>query len=87
VERSAVSSPWPLLRAITTLPFVISTGAQRSGEISVWMLCLGNVFDRTYPDFLFRDAVTTVFNLSSEQWHRIVQLNEQGCSQEQITFL
>ena len=27
-----------------TLPFVISTGAQRSGEISVWMLFLGNVF-------------------------------------------
>jgi len=25
------------------LPFVISTGAQRSGEISVWMLFLGNV--------------------------------------------
>jgi hypothetical protein len=25
-------------------PFVISTGAQRSGEISVWMLLLGNVF-------------------------------------------
>jgi hypothetical protein len=30
----------PLLRAITTLPFVISTEAQRSGEISVWMLFL-----------------------------------------------
>jgi hypothetical protein len=29
---------------MTTLPFVISTGAQRSGEISVWMLFLGNVF-------------------------------------------
>jgi hypothetical protein len=26
-----------------TLPFVISTGAKRSGEISVWMLFLGNV--------------------------------------------
>jgi hypothetical protein len=25
--------PSPLLRTITTLPFVISTGAQRSGEI------------------------------------------------------
>jgi hypothetical protein len=25
------------------LPFVISTEAQRSGEISVWMLLLGNV--------------------------------------------
>jgi hypothetical protein len=28
----------------TALPFVISTEAQRRGEISVWMLCLGNVF-------------------------------------------
>jgi hypothetical protein len=27
------------------LPFVISTEAQRSGEISVWMPFLGNVFD------------------------------------------
>ena len=27
------------------LPFVILTGAQRSGEISVWMLFLGNVCD------------------------------------------
>jgi hypothetical protein len=26
------------------LPFVISTEAQRSGEISMWMLFLGNVF-------------------------------------------
>jgi hypothetical protein len=26
------------------LPFVISTEAKRSGEISVWMLFLGNVF-------------------------------------------
>jgi hypothetical protein len=33
-----------------TLPFVISTGAQRSGEISVWMLRRGNVFrlERTW---------------------------------------
>jgi hypothetical protein len=29
------------------LPFVISTGAQRSGEISVWMPLLGNVFRRS----------------------------------------
>ena len=29
----------------TALSFVISTEAQRSGEISVWMLILGNVFD------------------------------------------
>jgi hypothetical protein len=33
VERSAVILPKPLHRATTTLPFVISTGAQRSGEI------------------------------------------------------
>jgi hypothetical protein len=39
------------LRAITTLPFVISTGAQRSGEISVWMLLLGNVFLGTHTLF------------------------------------
>src|SRR5882757_5707065 len=29
------------------LPFVISTGAPRSGEISVWMPLLGNVFRRS----------------------------------------
>jgi hypothetical protein len=29
------------------LPFVISTGAQRSGEISVWMPRLGNVCRRS----------------------------------------
>jgi hypothetical protein len=29
------------------LPFVISTGAQRSGEISVWMPLLGNVCRRS----------------------------------------
>jgi hypothetical protein len=33
------------------LPFVISTGAQRSGEISVWMPLLGNVFRRSVPGF------------------------------------
>jgi hypothetical protein len=33
------------LRGSTALPFVISTEAKRSGEISVWMLSLGNVFD------------------------------------------
>ena len=33
VERSAVAHPRPRLRATTPLPFVISTGAQRSGEI------------------------------------------------------
>src|ERR1700677_5102227 len=33
VERSAVLVPSTLLRATTTLPFVISTEAQRSGEI------------------------------------------------------
>ena len=29
------------------LPFVISTEAKRSGEISVWMLLLGNVFQQS----------------------------------------
>jgi hypothetical protein len=38
------------------LPFVISTEAKRSGEISVWMLSLGKVFDGVYPDFLLRGA-------------------------------
>ena len=32
------------LHGSAALPFVISTEAQRSGEISVWMLFLGNVF-------------------------------------------
>jgi hypothetical protein len=32
------------LSGSTALPFVISTEAKRSGEISVWMLFLGNVF-------------------------------------------
>jgi hypothetical protein len=42
----AVSS----LPVIATLSFVISTGAQHSGEISVWMLLLGNVFRRSEAD-------------------------------------
>src|ERR1700684_617498 len=33
VEKSAVVLPKPPHRATTTLPFVISTGAKRSGEI------------------------------------------------------
>jgi hypothetical protein len=37
------------LHGSAALPFVISTEAQRSGEISVWMLLLGNVFDGSYP--------------------------------------
>ena len=41
----------------TALPFVISTGAQRSGEIcGVSGPSLGSVFDRAYPDFLLRAA-------------------------------
>jgi hypothetical protein len=32
------------LSGSAALPFVISTEAKRSGEISVWMLFLGNVF-------------------------------------------
>jgi hypothetical protein len=45
------------LAGSATLPFVISTEAKRSGEISVWMLLLGSVFlaERT-PDFLVRNA-------------------------------
>src|SRR5712672_2702270 len=35
------------LPGTTTLSFVISTGAQRSGEISVWIPLLGNVFRRS----------------------------------------
>jgi hypothetical protein len=35
------------LSGSAALPFVISTGAQRSGEISVWMPFLGNVFRQT----------------------------------------
>jgi hypothetical protein len=30
-------------------PFVISTEAKRSGEISVWMLYLGNVLAKAVP--------------------------------------
>jgi hypothetical protein len=39
-SRSATILPGSI-----ALPFVISTEAQRSGEISVWMLFLGNVFE------------------------------------------
>jgi hypothetical protein len=34
---------------MTSLPFVISTEAKRSGEISVWMLFLGSVFSKALP--------------------------------------
>jgi hypothetical protein len=37
----------PLSPGSAALPFVISTGAQRSGEISAWMPLLGNVFRRS----------------------------------------
>ena len=48
----------------TTLPFVISTEAKRSGEISVWMFCLGNVFR------VFRPRPTCEENpgLKGETW-------------------
>jgi hypothetical protein len=39
------SAPAIALNESATLPFVISTEAQRSGEISVLMLRLGNVID------------------------------------------
>jgi hypothetical protein len=38
------------------LPFVISTGAKRSGEISVWMLLLGRVFSRERMSGNFRSS-------------------------------
>jgi hypothetical protein len=41
----------PLSPRGAALPFVISTGAQRSGEISVLMSLLGNVFRRSVPGF------------------------------------
>jgi hypothetical protein len=43
VMKNRFSSATTLSRS-ATLPFVISTEAKRSGEISVWMLLLGNVF-------------------------------------------
>jgi hypothetical protein len=39
--------PATTLYRTVALPFVISTGAQRSGEISVLMPLLGNVFRRS----------------------------------------
>jgi hypothetical protein len=58
--------PGSLLRAITALPFVISTGAQRSGEIcgsavSSWkcflMRCGKNIPKKEHPH---RDLSTTL---------------------------
>jgi hypothetical protein len=46
-----VSIQQPLSPEALPSPFVISTGAQRSGEISVWMPLLGNVFRRSVPGF------------------------------------
>jgi hypothetical protein len=43
--------PATALLGSVTLPFVISTEAQRSGEISVLMLRLGNVFRQSVPGF------------------------------------
>jgi hypothetical protein len=48
-------------------PFVISTGAQRSGEISVWTPLLGNVFRRTYPrnlGFIFPQTRSGAFSVA-----------------------
>ena len=44
------------LAGSATLPFVISTEAKRSGEISVWILFLGNVFRQSVfaADYLIR---------------------------------
>ncbi|MDT7811170.1 MAG: hypothetical protein QOJ51_1316 [Acidobacteriaceae bacterium] len=51
------SMQYSSLPVIATLSFVISpapacrgTGAQRSGEISVWMPLLGNIFRRSEAD-------------------------------------
>ena len=45
------------LNGSAALPFVISTGAQRSGEIcGVSGPTLEMFFDRAYPDFLLRVA-------------------------------
>jgi hypothetical protein len=41
--------PAIVLNKSAALPFVISTEAQRSGEISVLMLFLGNVFRPSVP--------------------------------------
>ena len=63
VKWKPLSSPWisskrlsvqQLLSLGAPPPFVISTGAQRSGEISVWILFLGNVFERSALASLFR---------------------------------
>jgi hypothetical protein len=43
-RRKTASVQQRLSPGSAVLPFVISTGAQRSGEISVWMLFRGNVF-------------------------------------------
>jgi hypothetical protein len=43
--------PATSLPGSAALPFVISTGAQRSGEISVLIPLLGNVFRRSVPGF------------------------------------
>jgi hypothetical protein len=58
------------------LPFVISTGAQRSGEISVWMLLLGNVFRRSVPGFpasLLSPRTTDVV-LSKENHTQLIEI-------------
>src|SRR5271168_2200620 len=53
VERSAVLVPWTLLRATTALPFVISTGAQRSGEICGFFSLSSGRIVRYVPILLF----------------------------------
>ncbi len=51
VKRSSILAT--TLHGSAVLPFVISTGAKRSGEISVWMLSLGNVFRHSPTPYIF----------------------------------
>jgi hypothetical protein len=47
VEGPAVCLPITAATGHNALPFVILTGAKHSGEISVWMLFLGNIFPQS----------------------------------------
>ena len=61
------------LSGSATLPFVISTEAQRSGEISVWMLLLGNVFRPTPISCFALLAKTTFAPLREESRMQIIK--------------
>jgi hypothetical protein len=68
-------SPATALPGSATLPFVISTGAQRSGGISVWMLSLGNVSVQ-----LLLSPEAPPFPLSSRPERSAVERSLCGCS-------